>query len=148
LLNGDNEVAFHSPDDRDLEGFGALKSVVDITDDATLELGASYSLGRNADRLLTQVAGGHAVIKWKPAAASTTHSAVVTVEGLYSRVPKPGAATGVETDTYGLYAYAQWQLERQWYLGGRFEFLRPSGVDPGMSRRESAILVFAPTEFS
>ncbi|HEY8207072.1 MAG TPA: hypothetical protein VIG99_06315 [Myxococcaceae bacterium] len=148
LLNGDNEAAFHSPEGRDLEGFAALKSVVDLTDDATLELGASCTLGRNADRLLSQVAGVHAVVKWKPAAEATTHSAVVTVEGLYSRVPRPGIPNGVETDTYGLYAYAQWQLERRWYVGGRFEFLRPASVVPDMSRRESAMLVFAPTEFS
>jgi len=148
VTNGDNEVAFHSPDDRDLAGFAALKSVVDLTDDATLELGASYALGRDEDRLTSQVAGGHLVVKWKPAAASTTHSAVLTLEGLYSRVPRSGATPGDETDTYGAYASAQWQLERQWYIGARVEFVRPAAVVPDMSRRESAILVFAPTEFS
>ncbi|HYV48245.1 MAG TPA: hypothetical protein VFA20_25470 [Myxococcaceae bacterium] len=148
VMNGDNEVAFHSPEDRDLAAFAALKSVVDVTDDATLELGASYSVGRNADRLTSQAAGGHLVVKWKPAAASTTHSAVLTLEGLYSRVPKAVTALGNETDTYGAYAYAQWQLERQWYIGARVEFVRPAAVVPDMSRRESAILVFAPTEFS
>jgi hypothetical protein len=148
VTNGDNDVVFHSPDDRDLAAFAALKSVVDITDDATLELGATYSAGRNADRLTSQVAGGHLVVKWKPAAAATTHSAVLTLEGLYSRVPKPAAVPGDETDTYGAYAYAQWQLERQWYVGGRVEFVRPASVVSRMVRRESAILVFAPTEFS
>jgi hypothetical protein len=117
VLDGENEVAFRSPDGRDLEGFAALKNVFDVTDDATLELGASYTLGRNADRLLSQVAGGHLVLKWKPAAQATTRSAVVTIEGLYARLPLAGLTWGRDGRLRALRLRPR-QMERKWYLGG------------------------------
>ncbi|MBS1153945.1 MAG: hypothetical protein H6Q89_5643, partial [Myxococcaceae bacterium] len=148
VLGGDNEVAFHSPNGRDLAGFAGLKNVFDLTDDATLEVGASYAIGNNVDRQVSQAFGGQLVFKWRPASDATTHSAVVTVEALYSRVPRLDTPRGPQTDVYGLYAYAQWQLAQRWYVGGRFEFLQPPGVDQPRDLRQSAILVFVPTEFS
>lgn len=148
VLGGDNEVAFHSPNGRDLLGFAALKNVFDLTDDATLEVGASYAIGDNIDRQVSQAMGGHLVFKWKPASASTTRSLMITLEALYSRVPRLDTPRGRQTDVYGLYAFAQLQLARQWYLGARFDFLQPPGVDKPFDLRESAILVFVPTEFS
>lgn len=148
VVAGDNAVLFASPDGRDLVGFAGMKHVFDLTDDATLELGASYAIGDNAARNVSQAIGAHAVFKWKPAAASTTSSAVVVVEGLYSRNPTPDTPRGAQTDQAGLYAYAQWQLSQRWYLGARGDFLRPAAVDPKMDFRQSAIVVFVPTEFS
>ncbi len=148
LLGGDNDVAFHSPNGRDLVGFAGIKNVFDVTDDATLEAGLSYAIGDNVDRLVSQAMGGHLVFKWKPGTSSTTHSAVVTLEGLYSRVPRPATPRGAQTDTYGLYAFAQWQLAQRWYIGGRFDYLQPAGLDVKPDFRQSAILVFVPTEFS
>ncbi len=147
-LGGDNAVAFHSPNGRDFLGFAGLKNVFDVTDDATLEAGMSYAIGNNSDRLTSQVFGGHLVMKWKPNDAATTHSAVVAIEALYSRVPKPNTPRGRQTDQYGFYAFAQYQLFQRWYLGGRFDFLQPVGTTTPVDLRQSAILVFAPTEFS
>lgn len=147
-LGGDNAVTFHSPNGRDLLGFAGLKNVFDVTDDATLEAGASYAIGNNSDRLTSQVFGGHLVFKWKPNDAATTHSAVVAVEALYARAPRPDTPRGRQTDQYGFYAFAQYQLFQRWYLGGRFDFLQPAGVASPVDLRQSAILVFAPTEFS
>jgi len=147
VLNGDNAVAFKSPNGRHLAGFGALKNVFDLSDDATAELGASYVAGRNANLQISQVAGAHLVLKWKPASDSTTKSAIVTFEGMYSHVPT-AATSDSSVDTWGFYSFAQWQLARRWYLGGRYEYLRPAAVAPQQSMRESAILVLAPTEFS
>jgi putative OmpL-like beta-barrel porin-2 len=147
VLNGDNVVAFNSPNGRDLAGFGAIKNVFDLSDDATAELQASYVAGKNAALKVSQVAGAHLVLKWKPASYSTTRSAIVTIEGMYSHVPT-AATSDTSVDTYGFYSYAQWQLAQRWYVGGRYEYLRPAAVVPQTSMRESAILVFAPTEFS
>jgi hypothetical protein len=146
VLNGDNGVAFNSPNGRDLAYFGALKNVFDLSDDATAELQASYVAGKNAALQVSQVAGAHLVLKWKPAYASTTRSAVLTFEGIYSHVPT-ATVSDSSVDSYGFYSYAQWQLAQRWYLGGRYEYLRPAGPAP-VGMRESAILVFAPSEFS
>lgn len=147
VLNGDNPVAFNSPNGRDLAYFGALKNVFDLTDDATAEFQGSYVMGKNAAEQLSQVAGAHLVYKWKPASASTTKSAVVTIEGMYSHVPT-AALSGSAADTWGFYGYAQWQLAQRWFVSGRYEYLRPASPDPQIGMRESAILVFVPTEFS
>lgn len=145
VLNGDNPI-FNSPNGRDLAYFGALKNVFDLDDDTTAELGASYVAGKNAASQVSQVAGAHLVFKWKPARASTTKSAVLTLEGMFSRAPT-AAVSDSGADTWGFYSYAQWQLAQRWYAGGRYEYLRPAGGLP-QGMRESAILVFAPSEFS
>jgi hypothetical protein len=63
---------------------------------------------------------------------------MLTLEGMCSHTP---------SDTCGFYSYAQWQLAQRWFVGGRYEYLHPPGPAPeGM--RESAILAFAPSEFS
>ena len=137
VLNGDNPI-FASTNSRDLAYFGALKNVFDLNDDTTAELGLQYVAGRNAADATTQVAGAHLVLKWKPASASTTKSGMLTIEGMCSHTP---------ADTCGFYTYAQWQLAQRWFAGGRYDFLHPpAGAPDGM--RESAILVFAPSEFS
>jgi hypothetical protein len=152
LLDGGNEVMFASPHSEDLAGFGGLKSVFDLTDDATLEAGASYVVGKNAAAQLSQVAGGHLVFKWKPARDATTSSAVVALEGMLASRPTredevepPAPAT-----TAGFYGYVQWQLDKRWFASARFDYLSQAAVGPEMdvTLRETAILVFAPTEFS
>ena len=145
VLNGDNPVAFNSPNGRDLAYFGALKNVVDLSDDTTAELGAQYVAGENGAQELSQVAGAHLVLKWKPAAFATTRSGSLTIEGMYSHVPSP--EHGNSPDTWGLYSYGQWQLAQRWFIGGRYEYLHPAGDQP-VGMRESGILAFAPSEFS
>ncbi len=151
-MNGDNEALFASAHGEDLAGFGNLKSVLDLSDDATLEAGASYALGKNSASLLSQAAGAHLVFKWKPARAYTTRSLVVAVEGMLASRPTgmDEAAPPTPPHTSGFYGYAQWQLAQRWYVTGRFDYLRTSTVGAPVDEtlRESAILVFAPTEFS
>ncbi len=148
VVAGDNEVLFASPDGRDLAGFAGMKHVFDLTDDATLELGASYAIGDNAARNVSQAIGAHAVFKWRPAANASSSSAVVVVEGFFSRNPTPDTPRGQETDQIGGYVYGQWQLAQRWYLGARAEALRKQSAAPVIDLKQSAIAVFVPTEFS
>lgn len=148
-MDGRNEGLYASPRGRDFAGLGALKNVFDLTDDATLEAGAHYTLGNNAELRLAQAAGAHLVFKWKPAAASTTSSAVLSVEGMHAWRPSAAVAEVPQPErTFGLSTYGQWQLARRWYTGGRFEYLTFPSLRGERTFRESLILIFAPTEFS
>jgi hypothetical protein len=157
-MDGANEALFGSKNGKDFAGFFALKNVWDLWDDATLEAGVSYTLGNNLDRALAQALSGHLVFKWRPARNARNHSVELAVEGIVARKPAP--AENLEPpkyETVGGYAYLQVQVWRGWYLAGRYEFLghqtAPESftgvpVETDMTMRQSAVLVFAPTEFS
>jgi hypothetical protein len=157
-MDGANAALFGSPRGKDFAGFFAVKNVFDLSDDSTLEAGVSYTLGNNMDAKLAQSLGGHLVFKWKPGRDARNHSVEAGVEGLVAR--KPYAIENLEPpkyETVGGYAYLQVQLYRGWYLSGRYEFLGHQGLperltgqvrETDMTMRQSAVLVFAPTEFS
>ncbi len=148
-MDGGNDALFGSPLGRDLAGFAGLRNVVDLTDDATLELSASYALGANADRRLAHALGAHLVFKWRPARDARTSSLMVAVEGVAARRPAdPANVEAPPLDTGGVYGVIQWQLAQRWFLGGRFEFLAHRGVEEDMTTKQSLILAFVPTEFS
>lgn len=147
--NGDNETLFASERRDDLAGMLGVRNVFDLSPDATLEAGASFAAGNNAQGLLSQAAGAHAVFKWRPARAATTRSAVLAAEVLYAHVPRAIAPGATEAeDVGGAYVYGQWQIARRWHVGGRFDHLGFPAREEGIARRGSAILVFAPSEFS
>ncbi len=149
VIDGGNEVVFGSEYQYDLAGYANLRNVFDLTDDATFELGGSYTAGNNLERDLSQVFGAHLVLRWRPAREAQTREAIVVVEGLWATRPNGGLAAD---DLAGGYAYAQWRLTQRWYTAARFDYV--GLVDTGereargVTRRGSAIVVFAPTEFS
>jgi len=151
VMDGRDQVLLGSPDGSKLAGFGGLRNVFDVTDDSTLEAGLSYAAGRGVDEQLAQAFGAHLIYKWKPARDATNSSAVVALEGIVARQPTytmDDLHDLVRTDTAGFYGYVQWQLTRGWYLGGRAEWLTHPAIESDVTTRQSAILAFAPTEFS
>ena len=156
-IDGANDALFGSPRGKDFAGVASLKNVFDVTDDATLEAGVSYALGNNIDVKLAQVLGAHLVFKWKPATNARNRSVVVGLEGLLAR--KPASVDNPAPppfETGGFYGYLQVQLHQGWYLAARGEVLghrsakspEDGTVQTDMTLRQSAVLVFAPTEFS
>jgi len=150
--NGNNDVMFGSPDSYEKLGFGGLRNVFDLTDDTTLEAGASYVGGHNQNLQLSQAVGGHLVLKWHPARAFREREAIVVVEYMYATRPnvaqEPMLRFGNDPSIGGGYAYAQWRLAQRWYTALRGEYLGLPSNDRGTARRGSALLAFAPTEFS
>lgn len=150
--NGNNEVMFGSPDSYEKLGAGGLRNVFDLNDDTTLEAGASYLAGHNQDLQLSQAVGGHLVLKWHPARAFREREAIVVVEYVYATRPnvaqQPMLRFGDDPSVGGGYAYAQWRLTRRWYTAVRGEYLGLPSNGRGTARRGSALLAFAPTEFS
>lgn len=154
-IDGANPAIFGSPEARDFAGFFALKNVFDLTDDITLEAGVSYALGNNLDRRLAQALGAHLFFKWRPARNAVNNSVTLGLEGLLARRPSsPDNPEPPPYETAGFYGYLQVQLYRGWYVSGRFEFVghqgvpTDEGIETDLTMRQSAVLVFAPTEFS
>ncbi len=151
VVNGDNEVVFAAADRDELAGFAALKNVFDLSDDATLELGASYAGGRDETDEVAHVGGAHAVFKWRPARQARERQLIITLEALYASRTNDAGALGLRGDDAGLgggYAYVQWRLSQRWHTAARYDYLGYPSEARGVLRRASGILVFAPTEFS
>lgn len=149
--NGDNELQFASPNQYDLLGAASLKNLFDLTDDAALEVGLSYAAGNNAARRLAQVVGAYAMLKWRPARHFRDRGLVVVAEALYATRPNTAYAIDpalTDPSVGGAYVYAQVRLAQRWYAGARYDYLGLPNEAIGNAQRGSAILVYAPSEFS
>lgn len=144
-MQGDNAAAFNSPRPSDIAGYGAWKNLIDVSDHATLEEQLSYAAGNNSFGKLSQVYGADLVFKWKPAHMATYHSAEAVAETLYAHEPQ---ATGPSRNVGGAYGYLQYQFLKRWFAAARFDYLGFNAREEGITRRESAIVAFAPSEFS
>jgi hypothetical protein len=150
-MDGKGQSFMGAPQEDSLAGFASLRNVFDTSDDSTLEGGVSYAAGRGTDEHLAQSLGLHLTFKWRPARDAANSSAQVTLEGIAARQPNTLDVltfTALPRDPVGFYGYVQYQLTHGWYAGARFDYLTDRADLANVTMRESAILVFAPTEFS
>ena len=167
-LLGVDRFAGRMTSDRNLRGPGDLLFVprlvtsFDLTDQQTLVMGASGAFAPNSTGagLHTQVYGGDAYWKWKPANASEGFPFVsVQTEGLYRRFDAgadPGALLPRETlCDWGFYSQALWGFRPHWVAGLRGEYVNgnrgafdPGDVVRGERTRLSPVLTWYPSEFS
>ncbi|MFQ5568377.1 MAG: hypothetical protein ACE5G0_01805 [Rhodothermales bacterium] len=96
---------------------GHLKNFWDLSDDATLELGFSGLAGPNDVGFTSYIGGADLTLKWKPVRFNTYRSFTLQAEAFVSRKE-------VEEEritAWGMYALANYQLSRRWFLLGRFD---------------------------
>jgi hypothetical protein len=137
----------------ELSYVGHLRGYHDITDNANIDLGFSYSRGHNglsdgnvADpgSLVTQLYGFDATYRWKPLQRSIYHSFVGRTEWIWSRRDEP---TGLQSGS-GMYVSGDYQFGRRWFAGVRYDRSdRPdnaSALDTG----SSFVITYWPSEFS
>ncbi len=148
LFSGSNEGVFASSEPVNLSGLAQLKNVFDLNDDTTLEAGMGYAIGNNEEQRLSQAFDGHLVLKWHPAVESRSRELIAVVEGIYATRPNREPLRPTARGLGGGYGYIQWKLAQRWYTGVRYDYLGLPRSGFGVGRRGSAILVFAPTEFS
>jgi hypothetical protein len=103
-----------------------LRGYKDLTDNANIDLGFSYSHGHNgvsdgnlADpgSLVTQLYGVDATYRWKPLQRSIYHSFVGRSEVIWSRRDQ---LNGLQSGS-GLYVSGDYQVGRRWFTGVRFD---------------------------
>ena len=143
ILNGDNEL-FDSQNGGDLAYLGRWRNLWDLDDATTLELGGSYSAGRNGHGELTHLIGGDLSIKWRPPRRARDRGLTFQAEYIQARVDD-----GVDTETVGgFYSFLKVQVSRRWWIQGRYDLFGLPRLQPERESRFCGMLAFVPSEFS
>ncbi|MCG3137601.1 MAG: hypothetical protein HJJLKODD_01449 [Phycisphaerae bacterium] len=146
VSNNDNDTLFAGEESDDLMHLLRLKSFYDLSPTSTLELGGSVATapndhGHGGHR--STVEGIDLTYRWKPKDAGLYRSFLWQNELLFSQADQDFN----DEDAWGLYSAAEYQFERQWKFGLRYDNTQlPNNSD----RHESAIssyLTFLQSEF-
>jgi hypothetical protein len=130
--------------DRDLAYLGHLKTLFDLSDSTTLELGASYIGGRNGFGGMTNVVAGDVTFKWKPIEAERYEGFDWTTEYIWierGRAP-------VDRSRGGGYSAVRYQFAQRWWVQARGAILGLPASDDPRTLRGEALVAFVPSEFS
>ncbi|MFO0726344.1 MAG: hypothetical protein U1E65_21340 [Myxococcota bacterium] len=130
--------------DRDLAYLGHLKTLFELSDSSTIELGGSYAGGQNGYGGFTSIVGADLTVKWRPLEHERDFGLDWTTEYLY--VARPQAPEDAEVG--GAYTSLRWQLDTRWWLQGRAALLGIPAPAAGRTWRGEALLAFVPSEFS
>jgi hypothetical protein len=126
--------------------FGRLRSFLDINDSSNIELGYSHLRGYNDEDAtrLTQINGLDVTYRWRPLMRGKYQSLMLRGEYLQSR---RNDIDGV-INSKGYYGLAQYQMNRNWYIGGRYDFSEFPDLINANEKAYSAFLTYFPTEFA
>ncbi|HEV8268138.1 MAG TPA: hypothetical protein VGR00_07895, partial [Thermoanaerobaculia bacterium] len=146
LFRGTTENLFEAHNRNDVEPLFHLKAYRDLSDDANLELGGSWTRGNNVEGagFKTSLTGIDATFRWKPLQQGLYRSVLVRGEWTLSERDTP---TGrVRADGY--YLFGQYQLSRRWFAGFRHDESDHADDASLRDRGNSVVLTFWPSEFS
>ncbi len=132
VFRGDSTNLFRANKRSDLSTVQHLRIYRDITDNTNIDLGGSWSRGRSPfGEGWNQVYGFDGTLRWKPLSRSIYHSFVGRTEWIWARTvagnfdlrtgPPSLIGAPVIRRPFGMYASAEYQLGRRWFLGGRFD---------------------------
>jgi hypothetical protein len=134
-----------------------LEQFFELAESHSLLVGLNFATGRSVDCLTaapcypltlegprSYLYGGDVYYKWKPANVAQSYASFQWTTEFYART----LADGGPTEGAG-YSEAVVQVDRRFYLGGRFDLTGlPSGPDVPRRYGGAASLTFAPSEFS
>ena len=145
---GPPESRLFHPDERsDLLALGRSSVFVPLRESADLNLGVSYAnaladSGLRGDGNRAQIAAFDLTFRWKNPRRSIYRSLVAQAELLAEQGSRSGA------DRYtGAFAYAVYQLARQWKAGARYDWTESPGSHDNTSGA-LALIQYQPSEFS
>jgi hypothetical protein len=150
LFRGDSgsglQAVFKSWQRSDVSTVAHLRGYKDITESTNLDLGLSYARGYNdaGPNFVSNLYGIDATVRWKPLRRSIYHSFVGRSELIWSQRQQLPA----EQRAFGMYASADYQLARRWFLGGRFDRSDRSRLANLADTGGSIVLTYWPSEFS
>jgi hypothetical protein len=148
---GENEE-FNSPTPGDGVGLAHWKNLFDLSDDLTMEIGASYAQGGNSLRGMTSLAGSDLTFKWRPSEGGRYHSLVWGTECLSRTESQAGSAS--DENSGGLATFLQYQFAERWTGFYRYDTLTvrntfdPVALPDGTAERHSLAVSYAASEFS
>uniref|UniRef100_Q02AU2 Phosphate-selective porin O and P n=1 Tax=Solibacter usitatus (strain Ellin6076) TaxID=234267 RepID=Q02AU2_SOLUE len=140
IYRGDSDNVFVARRRSDVSAVGHLRAYADISENSNIDLGGSYARGHSPFAYgLNQLFGVDATVRWKPLRRAIYHSFVGRSEFIWTRtsvaptvlgdtvfpgiiLPQPialGPATLAKP--FGFYVSGDYQLDRRWVVGGRFD---------------------------
>jgi hypothetical protein len=154
LFRGDSDGIFQAQRRNDVSTVEHLRAYRDLSEATNLTLGASYSRGHSfwGDGS-NQLYGVDATLRWKPLRRSIYHSFLGRSEFIWSRTTvSPGQVseatfTHVEKP-FGYYVSGDYQLNRRWFVGGRFDRSERNTNAGLRDTGGSLVLTYWPSEFS
>jgi hypothetical protein len=146
LFRGTSENLFEAHERNDVEPLFHLKAYKDISEDANLELGGSWTRGNNLEGpgFKTSLTGIDATFRWRPLRQGLYRSVLVRGEWTLSEHDAPGGRVRAD----GYYVFAQYQLGRRWFAAYRHDESDHADDNTLRDRGDSLLLTFWPSEFS
>ena len=121
-----------------------LKNFWDLSQNSTLELGLTALAGPNDSSFSTTIGAVDLTYKWKPLQFNTYQSFVWQSEAYFS---KARYAPDADVNSWGMYSFLTYQLEKRWFLTGRFDYSNFPFSSQLVERAYSATLGWYATEF-
>ena len=134
VFRGDSDNVFSAVRRSDVAAVGHLRAYSDLSESTNIDFGASYAHGHSpyADGV-NQLYGGDVTLRWKPLRRAIYHSFVARSELIWARTSvSQGYLTGTPASPFagsprilakpfGFYASGDYQINRRWIFGGRFD---------------------------
>lgn len=155
---------FQSVKRSELAYLGRVRGYHDLNDASNIDLGVSFAYGPSTidlpPALLTSIepapiiqaagmnkrmVGIDATYRYRPPSRSIYRRLNARTEFVWSRQEMPEEAF---ESAFGMYASAEYQFARRWYIGGRFDRSGRTVDADAIDTGGSAFLTFWPTEFS
>ena len=157
VFRGDSDDVFTAHRREDLSVVGHLRAYRDLSESTNLDLGVSYARGHNnsgefasdPSAFLTNLYAADATLRWKPLRRSIYKSFLFRTELFWSARDQLSPSAIFQTQhAFGMYAHAEYRLNRRWTVGSRFD--RSGHADNGnlTDTGFSGILTYWPSEFS
>ena len=146
-----NQDLYASPRSGDWGGLVHFKNLWDLSDDFTMELGASGTGAKNISDQTASVLGGDLTFKWRPAVGGKYQALIWSTEYLNGYRPgKVDSTTGESLERLGgVAAWIQYQFAERWWVQGRYEYIgAPHAAALMTENKQSALIGFFPSEFS
>jgi hypothetical protein len=146
-----DQTVFTASTKGDVSTVAHLRGYKDLTDSTNLDLGVSYARGHNdvGSNFITNLYGMDATLRWKPLRRSIYHSFIGRSELIWSqREQLPTVLLAGLQRSFGMYASADYQLGRRWFVGGRYDWSERARDMLQKDSGVSAALTYWPSEFS
>ena len=157
VYRGDSDDVFRAYRRQDLSVVGHVRAYRDLSESTNLDLGASYTRGNSAGLItapnpsafFTNIYAGDATLRWKPLRRAIYKNFLLRTELFWSARDQLSPLNIFQTQhAFGMYASAEYRLNRRWTVGGRFDRSGQAANANLTDTGFSGILTYWPSEFS
>ncbi len=120
VFRGDSDGVFSATRRSNVSAVGHLHGYRDLSESTNLDFGASYARGHSPfSDGINQLYGADVTLHWKPLRRAIYHSFVARSEFIWTRTSVGSA--DLPAKPFGFYVSGDYQLNRRWILGARFD---------------------------